>query len=146
LEPLLKVGTTCRGGPIVEDLSTAVARSRLGLQAVQDLQLSYDQIGWDINEDEFAKTRHILLHLVVAIGRLSHIAEQLEHLPGDKSASQLRTQESELTNCAADLLIHAAQLANLLGSDLADCFLSRLTSNAQRFAPDSNFAHLRELT
>lgn len=73
------------------------------------------------------RTRHTLLHLVKAHGKLSTVCERREHgldVPADVIADEV----------APDLLYHAVTLADGHGVDLEDAFLARLDANWARVA------------
>ena len=50
-----------------------------GLQALRVIQRRYDDVGWRIEEPSWAKTRHVLLHLVSITAELAKMIESVEH-------------------------------------------------------------------
>lgn len=123
-------------------------RSRIteGFQALQLLQAEYDAVGWHISDPPFEKLRHISFHFAIMAGQVSSICEAGEHKANASSAgtSAVDVLESRdgLKFVVADMLFHAAQLANLLNLTLEECLIERYSTNARKFAPDSQFASL----
>jgi hypothetical protein len=116
-----------------------------GLVALCRLQALYDEVGWRIQEPSWAKTRHIMLHLMKVTAHVAGLVESVEHAEerGDPPTSEaFRAVLQEHRRVAADLAFHAAQLANLGDFDLADEVRALYRENAARFAPDSPFADL----
>lgn len=116
-----------------------------GLAALCQLQALYDEVGWRIQDPSWAKTRHIMLHLMKVTADVARLVESVEHADerGEPPTSEaFRTVLHERRRLAADLAFHAAQLANLGGFDLADEVRALYRDNAATFAPDSPFAAL----
>lgn len=117
--------------------------AQTGLRAAQQLQSMYDAVGWQIEEPAWAKLRHILLHLTKINAQIAELVEPLEHRAhagSEIDATVLRIQLRAHANIGADLLFHAAQIANLAEADLGEEFETLHRTNARRFAPDSDFA------
>src|SRR5664279_5553799 len=97
-------------------------RANVGLAAVQELQQQYDAVGWQISEPNYAKARHVLLHLIKITSRLAALVEHVEHVASSRKGSDLEVSfAAELgqhRDIAAHLLFHSAQLANLAEADL----------------------------
>lgn len=127
---------------LIDQLST-------GLQALRVLQRRYDEVGWRIQDPSWAKTRHIMLHLVSVTAEVAKLVEGVEHADERGEAPTSQAFEAVLfenRRIAADLLFHAAQFANLADFDLAEELRSLYATNAARFAPNSEFASLTEAT
>ncbi len=125
------------------DLQQLQAAAKDGLDAVQKLQRRYDDIGWRVEHPPWAKLRHILLHLSKVNAKIARLVEPVEHALYDGQDVTAGAFLQELNNSrrlAAELLFHAAQVANLGQFDLSDELQSMYRENAQRFAPDSEFA------
>jgi hypothetical protein len=112
-----------------------------GLRALQQLQGRYDDDMWDIDHPAHAKVRHIHIHLSTTVGRLASLIEPADHdaFHGRESTASA-AEPGPVANLVADLLMHAAQLANCYGLELDSALTQRYRSNAQRFAPTSVFA------
>lgn len=117
------------------EVETALCR----LQTLQD---TYDQEMWDINSPGFSKLVHIHLHLSKTIGRLAAALEPMDHQLHHDGEVDVHAINDVIEPIMADLVLHAAQLANLIGKDLGAALRSRYQSNAARFAPESVFATL----
>lgn len=111
-----------------------------GLAALQSLQAKYDQAMWDVDEPAFSKLRHIHVHLSITTGKLARALEPLDHRAYHGEPVPVSELADELRPVLADLLMHAAQLANELHIELAEALRSRYRHNAARFAPESSFA------
>lgn len=124
---------------IPDTLASAGPRCLDGLRALQQIQRLYDDDMWDIDHPAHSKVRHIHIHLSSTTGRLAALIEPADHdafhrrdgAPADTGA---------VAKLIADLVMHAAQLANAFGVDLDSALASRYRNNAQRFAPESAFA------
>jgi NTP pyrophosphatase (non-canonical NTP hydrolase) len=123
----------------VTDLAEKVA---VGLCALEDLQQCYDDEMWDISDPAFSKLRHIHIHLSSTIGKLARALEPLDHQDHRSEGIDVQALNEELAPVVADLLIHAAQISSTLGQDLSATLMDRYRRNAQRFAPQSEFAKL----
>jgi hypothetical protein len=108
-----------------------------GLRALQRVQEDYDDDLWDITDPPFAYARHVHLHLSITVGKLARMLEPYDHVANSGSHSDVPRGE-DLEPIVADLLLHAAQLANEAGMDLGAVFASRYRQNAKRFAPESS--------
>jgi len=93
---------------------------------VQKSQMDYDDKYFEINHD-FAKLRHILLHLMKSVGKLSSYCEIKEH---GKLADPTQVTDEVLP----DLYMHALQIANLFEVDLGTKYKERIESNIQRIS------------
>lgn len=113
-----------------------------GLRALQDLQRCYDDEMWDISEPAFSKLRHIHIHLSSTIGKLARALEPLDHQDHRSESVDIQSLNNEVVPLVGDLLIHAAQISGALGQDLSATLIDRYRRNAQRFAPESEFAKL----
>jgi hypothetical protein len=110
-----------------------------GLRVLQQIQQLYDNDMWDIDDPVHSKVRHIHIHLSTTVGRLAGLIEPADHdafhgrdgTPPDGRAT---------AKLVADLVMHAAQLANAYGLELDSALTQRYRNNAQRFAPGSAFA------
>ena len=116
-----------------------------GLAALCHLQGLYDDVGWRIQDPSWAKTRHIMLHLVRVTAAVARLVESVEHADerGEPPTSEVfRAVLYEHRRLAADLVFHAAQLANLGEFGLTHEVRALYRDNATTFAPDSPFADL----
>jgi len=130
-----------------DDESTArlVQQLRDGLAAAQQLQSRYDEVGWRIQEPSWAKTRHLLYHLLRAVTDLALLVESAEHAEeqgNPPTSDEFSTLLAEHSHIAAELVFHASQVANLQGIDLGEQLISVWKRNASTFAPNSEFANL----
>ena len=121
----------------VTDLFLAAAA---GLRSLQALQRRYDDEMWDIDDPIFAKIRHIQLHLSITVGKLARALEPLDHREHRDEQIDLADLTDALGPVLADLVMHAAQLANAVGEGLPGALRARYQQNAKRFAPSSAFA------
>ena len=94
--------------------------------AVQKSQMDYDSKCFEINHD-FEKLRHILLHLMKSVGKLSSYCEIKEH---GKPADPTQVTDEVLP----DLYMHALQIANLFEINLGTKYEERIESNIQRIS------------
>jgi transposase len=110
-----------------------------GLGALQRIQELYDAEMWDMDGPTHAKVRHIHIHLSKTVGRLASLIEAADHddFHGRYSGG---SDNQEVANLIADMLMHAAQLADAYDVDLPSALATRYRSNARRFAPESRFA------
>jgi hypothetical protein len=114
-----------------------------GLRAIQELQRSYDNVGWRIENPSWAKVRHMLYHLTEALADLARLVESVEHAENEgapPSSEEFAETLREHSDIAAILVFHAAQLANVSSSDLASELAMLWERNAHTFAPESGFA------
>jgi hypothetical protein len=123
----------------MEALESLSPRCLDGLRAVQQIQQLYDDDMWDIDHPVHSKVRHIHIHLSTTVGRLASLIEPADHdaFHGRDSAPP---DSSAAAKLVADLVMHAAQLANAYGLDLDSALTLRYRNNAKRFAPGSAFA------
>ena len=131
------MGSTSSHGGIGEDALASLSRNCLeGLSALQELQQFYDSKLWDIEDPKHAKVRHVHIHISKTAGRLASLIEPADHddFHGRESG---KPDTQEVANIVADLLMHAAQLANAYGVELDSALSARYRENAQRFAPGS---------
>ena len=105
-----------------------------GLRALQEAQVQYDSEMWDISSPKLANIRHIHLHLSITVGKLAHLIEPQDHRFYRGESVEDYNRE-DLLPIVADLLLHAAQIANLEALDLGDILATRYRQNALRFAP-----------
>lgn len=128
-----------QGEPEKRALAHLSPRCLDGLRALQQLQELYDADMWDIEKPAVSKVRHIHIHLSATIGRLAAAIE-----PADHDAFHGRDSEppdgGAIGKIIADLVMHAAQLANAYSLDLDSALALRYRNNARRFAPDSAFS------
>jgi hypothetical protein len=112
-----------------------------GLRALQQIQSRYDDDMWDIDHPAHSKVRHIHIHLSTTVGRLASLVEPADHdaFHGRESTDSVSNLGS-VANIVADLVMHAAQLANCYGLELDSALARRYRNNAQRFAPTSAFS------
>jgi len=95
------------------------------LSDAQASQEAFDAEHWEVSDDSFSKTRHIMFHLAVLTGKVGRYCEQVEH--GKRPDVEPLTQE-----VIPDLLIYALQLSNLVGISLEDAYRVRLEANRQK--------------
>ena len=114
--------------------------ARSGLTTMQELQREYDNAMWDIEDPPHSKMRHIQIHLSSAVGRIADLIEPGDHRSHHGAAVDVRSLKADLAPVLADLLMHAAQLANLVDADLGEALAARYRANASRFAPGSALA------
>jgi hypothetical protein len=107
-----------------------------GLRALQTAQARYDADMWDISDPKFANLRHIQLHLAITVGKLAKLLEPQDHR-AYKGQEVEQLDPDEVCPIVADLLIHAAQIANIQSLDLGQTLAERYRRNALRFAPQS---------
>lgn len=108
-----------------------------GLQALQAAQTWYDADMWEITDPKFASLRHIHLHLTITIGKLARLLEPQDHCAYNGQDVEA-FDPNEIRPIVADLLIHAAQIANIESLDLGQALAERYRGNALRFAPQSS--------
>lgn len=116
-----------------------------GLRSVQGLQRAYDSVGWRLQEPTWAKTRHLLYHLVAIVNELAVLIEAVEHAADDDilvSSEDFRVTLAAHSTVPGHLVFHAAQLANIAGTHLGEELMRVWAENARRFAPTSEFARL----
>ncbi|MGL5861850.1 MAG: hypothetical protein ACRCY9_11420 [Phycicoccus sp.] len=133
------------GASEVTDLTALARAAAAGGDAIQQLQARYDEVGWRIQEPSWAKARHLLYHLMSATTELALLVEEVEHAQerGETvSSEEFNSSLAQHAGISANLLFHAAQIANMSGISFG-AELTRLHHrNAQRFAPTSAFAEL----
>ncbi len=127
---------TFPGEVVVVELDILASQVSSGLRALQSAQTRYDADMWDIGEPRLSNVRHIQIHLAITVGKLARLVEPRDHQAyhGEKVED---LPSGEIAPILADLLIHAAQLANIQGLDLGDVLAERYRQNAARFAQDS---------
>lgn len=136
---------------VVDDLDRLrelAANAVAGAAAIQRLQAEYDVVAWQIQAPGWAKARHLLYHLLAVTSELARIVERLEHAQHGGEAvteDEFTTALAARADLAAKLAFHAAQVANLAGTDLGTALLRLQIGGAQRLAPSSVFALLGEL-
>lgn len=134
--------SSSRGVESSGEVSRLLDNAEAGLAAVQQLQRIYDDAMWDIEDPLFSKLRHIHLHLSITVGKVAKLVEPLDHEDHRGDSVDLRSVRDDLAPLVADLLIHAAQIANIADGDLRSWIEERFKKNAARFAPESEFAKL----
>lgn len=136
--------TTCRGVQNMDDLEYLLTDVEKGFAALQKVQDLYDSDLWAINSPPFAKYRHVVIHISVLAGELSKLSEALEHQTTTKDISDINLQpyHDKITPWIADLLLHAAQLANLANQAMYPLLVNRIKANALRFGPNSRFGQI----
>lgn len=128
-----------------ERIEAMAAAAISGGAAIQELQAAYDEVGWRIQEPTWAKARHLLYHLMSATTELALLVEEVEHAVdrGETvSSDEFNKTIAEHASICAHLVFHAAQIANLADANLGTELVKLHHGNAQRFAPDSEFARL----
>ena len=111
-----------------------------GLNALAQFQEKLDTVIWQIQKPEIAKLRHISLHIAILSGSLAEICEGWEHAvqKNEGEVHNLTHMRPEiLQDIIADLLMHAAQLGNLMEISPYTALAQRIIRNMQRFAPDA---------
>jgi hypothetical protein len=126
----------------MDEMTRLLADCEAGLRSLQDVQKIYDNDMWEIEDPAFANLRHVHLHLSVTVGKLAKVVEPNDHKNYRSEQVDVPSLSEELSPVLADLLMHAAQIANMLGADLGEMLVSRYKQNAARFAPDSEFAKI----
>lgn len=119
---------------------TTSAEILAGLRAAQSVQAEYDRAMWDIRYPELANLRHIQIHLAVTVGKVAKLLEPLDHCDHRGTPVEM-PGHAELAPVVADLVMHAAQIANIVELDLGEAFAARYRGNATRFAPGSRLEH-----
>lgn len=128
-------------------LTDLVSDASSGLRSVCELQARYDEVGWRIQDPSWAKARHVMLHLMKITADLAGIVETVEHADerGEPPTSEaFNAVLHEHRRLAADLVFHAAQLANLAEFDIGAELVELYVTNAGRFAPNSEFVALAD--
>jgi hypothetical protein len=139
----LQEGTTVNSpSPDRQEIDTVASlgpRCLAGLRALQQIQRLYDDDMWDIDHPAHSKVRHIHVHLSHATGRLAALIEPADH-DAFHQRDSAPPDTTAVAKLIADLVMHAAQLANAYDVDLDSALASRYRNNARRFAPESAFA------
>jgi len=94
------------------------------LNQLDRIQAAFDVVNFSGADNLEGKRRHVLLHLGKLIGKFSGLEEQADH--GNIDTSVLRT------DIIPDLLVFAAQLADIEGVSLAEAYKNRLEFVAER--------------
>lgn len=126
----------------MEEMNRLLDEMTSGLKALQATQKLCDNDMWDIDDPAFAKLRHIHIHLSATVGKLAKLVEPNDHLSHRGETVDVDVLENDLGPILADLMMHAAQVANILDGDLAEMLKARYKKNAGRFAPGSTFASI----
>lgn len=92
---------------------------------IQKRQAEYDSKYWRIKSSELENIRHLTLHLVKLLGKLSDYCEKIEH-GEDFSTEQIKNE------VIPDLIFYSAHLSNLLDVDMAEKYIERLKKNVER--------------
>ncbi|SDG80461.1 hypothetical protein SAMN05216553_111333 [Lentzea fradiae] len=124
------------------EMTRLLADCEVGLRSLQEVQKLYDDDMWEIDDPKFANLRHVHLHLSVTVGKLAKVVEPNDHKSYRSEQVDVPSLGEELSPVLADLVMHAAQIANMLGGDLGRMLVNRYKQNAARFAPDSDFAKI----
>lgn len=122
----------------MHEIKSAIIKD--GLNAIAEFQDMLDAVTWQISKPEIAKLRHISLHLSKVNGSLAEICEKWEHeIAKDENAINNLTniKPEVMQDIIADLIMHAAQLSNLIQISPYKALSQRVARNVQRFAPDS---------
>ncbi|MCC9741316.1 hypothetical protein [Streptomyces sp. MNU89] len=114
------------------------------MTALQELQHLYDAEMWGIESPSHAKIRHIHLHLSKTLGKLAAFIEPADHQEYENQEVDYLSKADDLSPVVADLLMHCAQIANLVHGSMGEFLKTRYTQNAKRFAPDSAFSNFTE--
>jgi len=120
----------------VDEHNTLDTKVISGLRALQTAQAHYDADMWDISDPKFANLRHIQLHLAITVGKLAKLLEPQDHRAYNGQEVE-ELDKNEVRPIVADLLIHAAEIANIQSFDLGEALAERYRRNAVRFAPQS---------
>lgn len=102
----------------------------MDLAEVQTMQAEHDAHYWEVDQTNFAKIRHITLHIGKLIGKLANYVEPGEH------GKELPTEQIQ-NEVIPDLMVYAAQLANIFDLRLEDQYRARLASKKQRLSRKS---------
>ena len=94
------------------------------LHELRGIQARFDEDNFSGADTPEGKRRHVYLHLGKLMGKFWGIEEQVDH--GHTDTSVLDTE------IIPDLLVYAAQLAELQGVDLAEVYQERLEFVAER--------------
>lgn len=113
-----------------------------GMRALGLLQRQYDDDMWEIGKPDFANLRHIHLHLSRTLGKIATLVEPRDHLSYKGEEPDVTELAEELSPILADLVMHAAQISNMVGGNLGQMVKDRYVKNAPRFAPESVFTRL----
>lgn len=97
----------------------------MDIKDLQNKQAEYDSQYWQHNGSELEKIRHITLHIGKLLGKLSTYCERQEH---GENHPTTQIQEEVIP----DLQVYSLQLANLLGVDVGERYVSRLEENIKR--------------
>lgn len=79
----------------------------------------------ELQKGDLAQSKHAILHLIKATGRLAELIEPLDHKDGEKSP------HAPFEKYLADIVICAARIANLVPIDLEAAVLTRLARNVK---------------
>ena len=113
------------------------------MAALGKLQDLYDVEMWGIDSPEHAKIRHIHLHLSKTLGKLAALIEPADHKEYSGQQVDYSSKIDDLSPIVADLLMHCAQIANIVDGSMGEFLEARYTQNAKRFAPESAFSKLK---
>jgi hypothetical protein len=97
----------------------------MDLQELQKIQADYDTHYWEVDQSDMEKIRHITLHVGKLMGKLASYCEVAEHgkeLPTDQIQNEV----------IPDLMVYAAQLANIFDLKLENQYTARLEGKKQR--------------
>lgn len=112
-----------RDRTLVPHLNSALENvSTFTLDEVQKLQAEVDAVLWTAPADPDGKRHHIFLHLVVLAGKLARSEERAEHGLGRVAVDEI----------VGDLLVYAAQLAELEKKSLSSAYRARVMDNLNR--------------
>ncbi|WP_328502280.1 hypothetical protein OG828_23860 [Streptomyces sp. NBC_00457] len=131
-----------RGVESSAEASRLLEIAAAGFKALQELQERYDADMWGIQSPEHAKIRHVHLHLSKTLGKLAGIIEPADHVEYAGERVDYSSHDKDLAPVIADLLMHCAQITNLIGGSMGDFLGERYKTNSNRFAPESVFASL----
>src|SRR5205085_757846 len=91
--------------------------SSMTLTEIQALQVQIDDQIWNGPDDPEGKRHHVLLHLMILAAKLARAEERREH--GIEF-------DDPVDECIGDLVVFAAQLAELSGRSLAAVYETRV--------------------
>ena len=119
-----------------QKMSSKNCHMSLNLKQLDEIQIAYDKVFFDLKGSSvLEKIRHINLHLTCTLGKLARFCEKAEHaIKNGEDPMSLPENLIVKKEVIADLLSHAAQLGNLLETDLESAFLERIAHNTERFA------------
>ena len=101
-----------------------MSEREISLSGLRDVQAAFDVDNFSGADTPEGKRRHVFLHLGKLLGKAAGVEEQADH--GNLDTTILKT------DVIPDLLVFAAQLAELEDVDLQEVFVDRLKWVAER--------------